>query len=255
MGKLHYITSTNLGLLQTNMNWKCQTDGPQYHWIKDIHHRMGLPKFGGVSDIITAHNEAAQSMRQYKQKEETIRHAQIALARHRGLEQRERQKWAKQNKACHDYRGDDNYDYCITDPAVPIPRAHKRLQPKKLLPDQPDPYAWNNSDSELDDEPFDEWDDYYLEQALEASMYASDSRQSRKQSGLHKLCNTSLASSVSDEVRTSGSHKVQQSLPCGNADSDDVICSGSHMHTDPPIASLGSPEPTEQWSGVHGNGY
>ena len=48
----HYQAATNLGLIQSNMTWCYQTRGPQYHWIMDLHSRMGLPILDGIREMV-----------------------------------------------------------------------------------------------------------------------------------------------------------------------------------------------------------
>lgn len=48
----HYQASTNLGLLQASMTWAYKNKGPMYHWIVDLHSRMGLPIFDGIQEMV-----------------------------------------------------------------------------------------------------------------------------------------------------------------------------------------------------------
>ena len=41
--RLHYVVSTNLALMQSNMAWLSEVHGPSYHWIPDLYTRVGLP--------------------------------------------------------------------------------------------------------------------------------------------------------------------------------------------------------------------
>ena len=50
--KLHYIVSTNMGLIQTNMPWCYEKYGPEYHWIIDLYERMNIPIFGDLPKIL-----------------------------------------------------------------------------------------------------------------------------------------------------------------------------------------------------------
>ena len=49
--RLHYVVSTNLALMQSNMAWLSEVHGPSYHWITDLYTRVGLPV---VDDIVDA---------------------------------------------------------------------------------------------------------------------------------------------------------------------------------------------------------
>ena len=49
---LHYVISTNIGLLQVNMSYMYTTNGPTYHWMLELHNHLGLPiyeKYARVS--------------------------------------------------------------------------------------------------------------------------------------------------------------------------------------------------------------
>ena len=63
---------------------------------------MGLPVLNNIAGIVKTHNENAKKIQEYKMKEETVRKAHKALARHKGPEQIARQNWAKKH-GDHDY--------------------------------------------------------------------------------------------------------------------------------------------------------
>eukprot|EP00118_Oscarella_pearsei_P012155 m.86980 g.86980 ORF g.86980 m.86980 type:complete len:178 (+) comp36522_c0_seq1:1660-2193(+) len=50
LGRLHYQTSTNLGLLQANTTWIYKKLGPEFSWIVELHKRMGLPVYKSVAE-------------------------------------------------------------------------------------------------------------------------------------------------------------------------------------------------------------
>ena len=113
--KLHYIVSTNMGLIQTNMPWCYENRGPEYHWITDLYGRMNIPTFGDMPNILKKSNVRRRKMHVYKTSEETKKKATLALKRHRGAEQRARKNWSnKQNAAyAHDYRDESDVEYQI----------------------------------------------------------------------------------------------------------------------------------------------
>ena len=112
--KLHYIVSTNIGLIQTNMPWCYERWGPEYHWITDLYEHMNIPLiFGNMPDIVKAYNEHCAKLRTYRKLEETIRKAKKALKRHRGAEQRARANWGNKQKSDYDYRNESDAEYQI----------------------------------------------------------------------------------------------------------------------------------------------
>ena len=54
--RLHYETSTNLGLLQSNMTFMYSVHGPSYHWVPDLFKRLGLPVYEGLQEELEAAN-------------------------------------------------------------------------------------------------------------------------------------------------------------------------------------------------------
>ena len=48
--RLHYVVSTNLALIQSNMAWLSEVHGPSYHWIPDMYTRVGLPVGDDIVD-------------------------------------------------------------------------------------------------------------------------------------------------------------------------------------------------------------
>ena len=47
--RLHYVISTNIGLLQANMSYMYTINGPTYHWMLELYSHLGLPIFERVS--------------------------------------------------------------------------------------------------------------------------------------------------------------------------------------------------------------
>ena len=51
--RLHYQTSTNLGLIQSNMTYLHRKRGVDYHWALDLYRRMGIPELEGMRDLVS----------------------------------------------------------------------------------------------------------------------------------------------------------------------------------------------------------
>ena len=57
LGRLHYIISTNLGLLQANLSYMHRKRGPAYHWILDLFWRLKLPVTTEMENTLRMENE------------------------------------------------------------------------------------------------------------------------------------------------------------------------------------------------------
>ena len=55
--RLHYVLSTELALLQSNMTYMYKKRGPQYHWVVKLIEHLKLPVFDGVQAALEAFNE------------------------------------------------------------------------------------------------------------------------------------------------------------------------------------------------------
>ena len=51
--RLHYQTSTNLGLVQSDMTYLCYKKGSAYHWVLDLYQRIGLPELDGMKEFVS----------------------------------------------------------------------------------------------------------------------------------------------------------------------------------------------------------
>ena len=51
--RMHYQTSTNLGLIQSSMTFLYGKRGNDYHWVLDLYARMGLPEFDGLREFVS----------------------------------------------------------------------------------------------------------------------------------------------------------------------------------------------------------
>ena len=50
--RLHYVLSTELALLQSNMTYMYQKRGPQYHWVVGLFEHLKLPVFDGIQGAL-----------------------------------------------------------------------------------------------------------------------------------------------------------------------------------------------------------
>lgn len=57
LARLHYILSTNLGLLQSNLTYMYHKRGVGYHWLSDLFRRLKLPVLSGMEKLLTIGNE------------------------------------------------------------------------------------------------------------------------------------------------------------------------------------------------------
>ena len=55
--RIHYMVSTNMGLLQSNMTWLTKKKGSSYHWLLDLFSRLKLPIFDGMAEELKKANE------------------------------------------------------------------------------------------------------------------------------------------------------------------------------------------------------
>ena len=258
--KLHYVVTTNMGLLQTNMSWCYQKRGAGYHWILDLYNRMHIPVFDSMPAIIRGYNEKCQKSRRHRKLEETKRKAQKALARHRGSEQTERTNWGKKQKKTHDYRDDNStvHEYCFEKEL-----AKKRLEPNKVSTTKRSgnqkPCDWN-SDIEYEFDYSDECDidDLLYEATLKLSLCSCDGGSIHKRTCPLNLRNKSQdVDSKNKTSLTSTSDNVESSSACNNADTSNTCTDSNdddliYLHTVPNenASVFGSAEPTDEWKGM-----
>ena len=62
--RVHYVVSTNMGLLQSNMTWLTKRKGLSYHWILDLFSRLKLPTFDGMAEALKRTNEVHEKILQ-----------------------------------------------------------------------------------------------------------------------------------------------------------------------------------------------
>ena len=103
--RLHYITSTNLGLCQSNMTWLTGKRGIQYHWLLDLFHRLRLPLFDGMEEALKkANEERAKKLEKIKTDEYK------KMKRKREIEQEVRKQWLQEQETSHGYGDNDELD-------------------------------------------------------------------------------------------------------------------------------------------------
>ena len=55
--RIHYMVSTNMGLMQANMTWLNKKKGLSYHWLLELFHHLKLPVFDGMVEALKRGNE------------------------------------------------------------------------------------------------------------------------------------------------------------------------------------------------------
>ena len=105
--RVHYIVSTNLGLLQANMSWLGKKHGQSYHWILDLFSRLKLPIFDGMLDALEKANKIRAKNLAKKQSEEA-KEQRTKWKKARAQEQQERKLWSRRQRIEHTY-GSDEY--------------------------------------------------------------------------------------------------------------------------------------------------
>ena len=110
--RLHYIVSTNLGLLQSNMTWLLKKRGITYHWLLELFMRCKLPIFEGMSDaLVSANRQKLKALERIKT--DTAKCRRIALKQARREEHEARKQWVKSQAIQHDYGSSD--EECVSD--------------------------------------------------------------------------------------------------------------------------------------------
>ena len=104
--RLHYVLSTELALLQSNMTYMYQKRGPQYHWVVELFEHLKLPVFEGVQAAVQAFNEQ-RKLNLDCNKTDSFKRRRIQLKTERIVDAQCRKVWSK--KHGHDtYGGDDS---------------------------------------------------------------------------------------------------------------------------------------------------
>lgn len=100
--RLHYITSTNCGLVQGNMTWCYENRGSKYHWVIDLYERLKLPI---LHEVVRAFRKATEERIKEltKKKTEDTKRKRISHKVARAEDQEERKKWGKRQAILHTY--------------------------------------------------------------------------------------------------------------------------------------------------------
>ena len=111
MERLHYIVSTNLGLLQSNMTYMFKEKGPGYHWILELFNRLNLPLFDGMKEaVVMANTDCMKKIEKSREKQTKTERVRLLMARKH--EQAECQRWGKQQTIVHTYGKQDGSKSC-----------------------------------------------------------------------------------------------------------------------------------------------
>ena len=107
--RLHYITSTDLGLCQSNMTYLTGKKGTGYHWLLDLFGRLKLPILDGMQEALEQANKDRKKKLEKLRSEESKK-KRIKWKNARDLEQEERKRWVKRQEIRHDYGEEDGED-------------------------------------------------------------------------------------------------------------------------------------------------
>ena len=105
LSRVHYMVSTNLGLLQSNLSYMIEKHGVKYHWLLDLFTRLKLPIFDGMKEGLEKANRDRMHRLAFK-KTERAKKRRIEHVQSRDKEQKARSKWGKKQKIQHDYGTD-----------------------------------------------------------------------------------------------------------------------------------------------------
>ena len=112
--RIHYVVSTNMGLLQSNMTWLTTKKGMSYHWLLDLFERLKLPTFDGMAEGLKKANEIRDKNLTKKQSD-LAKEKQTNWKKARAQEHQERKQWMKRQAVYHTYGTDDDNDEEVTD--------------------------------------------------------------------------------------------------------------------------------------------
>ena len=104
LDRLHYILSTELALLQSNMTYMYRKRGPQYHWVVELFRRLKLPVYDGVHRALEEFNNLRMEKLEHE-KTEKSKKRRIMLKVERTKDAQRRKEWSR--KHGHDTYGDD----------------------------------------------------------------------------------------------------------------------------------------------------
>ncbi len=90
--RLHYIVSTNLGLLQANLTHEYEQQGADYHWKPELYKRLNLPVYEGVQEVLSKQNQQRKTMLDVVKTEKTKRR-RVQLKKLRVIDGQQRILW------------------------------------------------------------------------------------------------------------------------------------------------------------------
>ena len=129
LDRLHYVVSTELALLQSNMTYMYNKRGPQYHWVIELFRRLKLPVFDGVHRALAEFNEQRMQVLKLQQTEK-CKKRRISLKIERTKDAQCRKRWSKDHG--HDTYGDDeNDDLELTTKVESRGKRRQKLSGKK----------------------------------------------------------------------------------------------------------------------------
>ena len=137
-----YSFYTDLGLLQSNMTWAHGQYGEDYHWLKELLARLGLPVYTTLVESLLT-DVWKRWKRLQAQKTDKCKKARISLKQARAAEREDRKLWSKRQKIVHSYGEEDVPEALVEGPnqcSTPLPRCascggegHKRAS-SRLCP-------------------------------------------------------------------------------------------------------------------------
>ena len=107
--RIHYVVSSNMGLLQSNMTWLTKKKGMSYHWLLDLFGRLKLPIFDGMAEGLKKTNEVREKNLTKKQSD-LSKEKRTNWKKARAQEHQERKQWMKRQAVYHTYGTDDDDD-------------------------------------------------------------------------------------------------------------------------------------------------
>ena len=123
--RLHYVVSTKLALLQSNMTYMYEKRGPQYHWVVELFRRLKLPVFDGVQPALEAFNKQRKRNLDCR-KMDKCKQRGIQLKAERMMDAQRRKEWSK--KHSHDTYGSDDSEYDEGELKLKGQKKHKQGQ-------------------------------------------------------------------------------------------------------------------------------
>ena len=103
---IHYVCSTNMGLLQANMTWLGNKHGLSYHWLLDLYKRLKLPILDGMAEaLLQANQTRAKNLENKKSRE--ARERRSHWKKKRAEEGELRKRWSRSQRIQHTYGSDE----------------------------------------------------------------------------------------------------------------------------------------------------